>query len=208
MTEKERTEELTSADIVWLIRRYNFGRCLFGTIFLFFAFVFWFLTAYIMMDCLVVVVSPNEFRNVWFTPWQCLGIGERVFLSLFLIGIAIFERVNSSLFFANRHDENFPVIRPQSDLIFAVPSMATIPLLLLCLAPILTVLSFTTFRQCLSSPSEQRTLACSLHCYLKQKSEWVSYPKLESQRQAILLLYRLGLIRISHRFGSLQIKYL
>jgi hypothetical protein len=86
------------------------------------------------------------------------------------------------------------------------PGWSTFPLMIFCAAPLLTCWGISIFCQCFSYNRSRILLACTLYNYLNEWNDWVPYPKFESQRQAIFLLYRLNLVRVSYRFGVLQVK--
>jgi hypothetical protein len=187
-------QKLISSDLIRLIHRYNFGYCIFGTAVLITALALWIATVYV---------------SIFFTGFITLpyfGSAEMVLSILFLCGIAGIGFSNTALFFAIRSDTDFPILRKTFTWSLAVPGWTTLLWTTLCIAPILTVWGITIFRQCFSYDSKRIGLACTLYVYLKDCGDWVPYPKFESQRQAVILLYHLGLVRISCRFGTLQIK--
>lgn len=111
-------------------------------------------------------------------------------------------------FLVVRYDDRFPMLRCYIVWDFAPPSIERFIFSPLFLAPILTCWGLTIFRECLPINREMRNQAAVMYRHLAVQGDWISYPPLESQRQAVVLLYHLGLVRISRRFGRLQVKQL
>jgi len=79
-------------------------------------------------------------------------------------------------------------------------------LALLGIAPALTFFGIDWTCRCFSLEKSRIDLACRTHAYLARQDNWVPYPKLLSQRRAVVLLYHLKLINVSKRFGNLEIR--
>lgn len=77
---------------------------------------------------------------------------------------------------------------------------------LLGIAPALTLLGIRVIQRCFSFDRSRINLACRTYAYLDRWDDWAPYPKLFSQRRAVQLLYHMKLIRVSHRFGKLEIR--
>jgi hypothetical protein len=186
-------QEFTPSDLIRLLHRYNFGCCVFGTVVGIIAFVFWIATIYASIRFVALIpLSMDSFD--WVLP------------ILLLCGITGIGLTNTSLFFTIQYDSDFPAIRKSLIWFPLSPDWITFPLMILCAAPLLTCWGISIFRQCASYNRARILLAWTLYLHLKDWNGWVPYPKFESQRQAILLLYRLNLVRVSRRFGILQVK--
>ncbi|MDR0337118.1 MAG: hypothetical protein LBI18_08510 [Planctomycetaceae bacterium] len=186
----------TKSDLVRLLHWYNLGYCAFGTIIVVIAFIFWLVTIYISMICSTLILLPFQF----------LGGMDNVLPILLLCVVTGAGWFSFTLFFTGQYDNEFPAIK-KSLIWFPVnPGYIMFPLMICCAAPLWTGWGISIFRQCFSYNRSRILLAWTLYCYLNDWNNWVAYPQFESQRQAIFLLYRLNLVRVSYRFGKLQVK--
>ncbi len=114
---------------------------------------------------------------------------------------------HSELFFFLRIDSDLPALRPVWPRELLSPSWMTLILAVFCWTPIVIILAgdafCRVFRLCFFSRVKP---ALTIYRYLENWGDWVPYPKLESQRQAVILLAQLGLVRVTRRFGKHQVK--
>ncbi|MDR1140295.1 MAG: hypothetical protein LBL62_01290 [Planctomycetaceae bacterium] len=186
-------QEFTLSDLIRLIHWYNLGYCVFGTVIGMIAFVFWIATIYVSIVLSALIPLP-------------LPLPDGILPVLFLCVVTGTGWLNTSLFFNTQYDNDFPAIKKSLILLPMNPGCVIFPLIIFCAAPLLTVWGISIFRQCFSYNQSRILLALTLYQYLNNWNHWVPYPQFESQRQAIFLLYRLNLIRVSYRFGVLQVK--
>jgi hypothetical protein len=186
-------QEFTPSDLVRLIHRYNLGYCVFGTVVGMIAFVFWIVTIYVSIVLSALVPLP-------------LQLPDGIMPVLFLCAVTGAGWLNTSLFFAVQYDNDFPAIKKSWIWLPMNSGCTMLPLMIFCAAPLLTMWGISIFRQCFSYNRSRILLAWTLYQYLNDWNNWVAYPQFESQRQAIFLLYRLNLVRVSYRFGVLQVK--
>jgi hypothetical protein len=165
----------------------------FGIIVEIIAFIFWIATIYISIFLTGLIPLPSELPD-WLLPM------------LFLFGVTGIGCSNTSLFFNIRYDTDFPVIKKTLIWMPVHSGWSTFPLMIFCAAPLLTSWGISIFCQCFSYDRSRILLAWTLYNYLNEWNDWIPYPRFESQRQAIFLLYRLNLVYVSYRFGVLQVK--
>jgi hypothetical protein len=186
-------KEFTPSDLTWFIHRYNFGCCVFGVVVEMIAFVFWIATIYASIIFSMLIPLP-------------LQLPDGVLPVLFLCIVTGTGWLNISLFFIPQYDNEFPAIEKSFIWLPVNSGLVTLPFMIFCAAPLLTFWGISIFCQCFSYNQPRILLAWTLYQYLDRWNDWVPYPKFEKQRQAIFLLYRLNLVRISYRFGVLQVK--
>ncbi|MDR2439375.1 MAG: hypothetical protein LBE12_08410 [Planctomycetaceae bacterium] len=184
-------KEFTLSDLIWFIHRYNIGYCVFGAVIEMIAFVFWIATIYIsiILSALIPLPLPDGILPV-----------------LFLCVVTGTGWLNLSFFFMVQYDNHFPAIKKSLIWLPVNPGCVVFLLMVFCAAPFLTFWGISVFRQCFSYNRSRILLAWTLYQYLNHWNDWVPYPQFESQRQAIFLLYQLNLVRVSYRFGTLQVK--
>jgi hypothetical protein len=173
---------------------------MFGIVVEIIAFVFWIATIYVSILLAGLIPLARELPD-WVLP------------ILFLCGVTGIGYANITLFFNIQYDNDFPAIKKSVIWIPMNSGWSTFPLMILCAAPLWTYWGISIFGQCFSYNRSRILLARTLYNYLNDLNDlnddlnsWVPYPKFESQRQAIFLLYRLDLVRVSYRFGVLQVK--
>jgi hypothetical protein len=186
-------QEFTRSDLVKFLHQYNFGYCVFGIVVEIIAFIFWIITIYASILLSGSIPLVQELPD-WLLPM------------LFLCGVTGIGYSNTSRFFNIQYDNDFPAIRKSWIWIPMNSGWSTFPLMIFCAAPLLTCWGISIFCQCFSYNRSRILLAWTLYGYLNNLNDWVPYPKFESQRQAIFLLYRLNLVYVSNRFGVLQVK--
>lgn len=158
---------------------------------------------------LLLASSLKHFPNgpvSWTSPWNDCDWVSWGLVSIFCVFLGwIGFSGRSTLFIPDqpdyRFDEiEFPKWRLNDHLgtafFLAIPG----------LAPALTGFAVHCFLRCFSMDRQRIELACLAYSHLLERDGWRSYPRLESQRQAVILLYHLKLVRISHRFGKLQFR--
>ena len=128
------------------------------------------------------------------------------FLLAVAAGLLVFARFgHCRLFYAYRQEDPLiPLLVTEWRLDWA-PGIF-LPVALLCLAPHLTWLALHYFRSvCWPLPGE---LPRAVRAYrvLAASRGWQPYPPFLSQRRVLRLLALAGLIRISKRFGQLEVK--
>jgi hypothetical protein len=172
----------------------------FGIVVEIIAFIFWIATIYIS-----IVLTGFLTKSIPL-PYE---LPEWVLPMLFLCAVTGTGYFSTVLFFNTQYDNEFPAIVKSWIWIPVNSGWSTFPLMIFCAAPLLTCWGISIFCQCFSYNRSRILLAWTLYNYLNNLNDlnnWVPYPKFESQRQAIFLLYRLGLVRVSYRFGVLQVK--
>ena len=199
-------QKMTPRKLRWLIRRYNSGRILHGSCLLAAAAAFWMLTLYFIIVFVKMALPESLAVYRWEMPWGSVNPVFMVIVGGLLSLIVWVGFFHWELFFAVRTDPDLRAIRCVSTMEWLNPSWTTLFLSVVCLAPILTCLAAAVFRQRLTVGPARLYLAVTLFDYLDDWGDWVSYPKFESQRQAMILLVRLDLIRVSRRFGKHQVK--
>ena len=198
--------ELTPDVLRRRIFRWNLEQCVWGGTILACSVLFWGLTIYVAF---IIVAVLRKLPNLEFTlpiPWNeqdVISQGLSVFVFLVVTWLGVSRR--STLFVAEDFDPyvtgiDLPEwklnVQGGTEFWFALPG----------LAPALTLFGFRILGRCFSWKRNRMNLACRTYAYLKHVDDWVAYPKLLSQRQAVILLYHLNLIYISHRFGKLEIR--
>ncbi|MDR0705731.1 MAG: hypothetical protein LBF88_12175 [Planctomycetaceae bacterium] len=191
-------QEFTPSDLIRFLHRYNFGYCVFGIVVEIIAFLFWIATIYGSILLNGWIPLTHELPD-WLLP---------MFVLCAVTGIGY---SNTALVFSIQYDNEFPAIKKSWIWIPMNSGWSTFLLMIFCAAPLLTCWGISIFCQCFSYNRSRILLAWTLYHYLNNLNNknhlnsWVPYPKFESQRQAIFLLYRLDLVRVSHRFGVLQV---
>jgi hypothetical protein len=165
----------------------------FGTVVEMIAFVFWIATIYASIIISTLIPLP-------------LLLPDGILPVLFLCVVTGTGWLNTSLFFIAQLDNNFPAIKKTLIWLPVNSGCLVFPLMIFCVAPLMTFWGISIFRQCFSYNRSRILLALALYQYLNNWNDWVPYPRFESQRQAIFLLYQLNLVRVSYRFGTLQVK--
>ena len=191
-----------------LVHRYNLICILHGSILMTAALFAWIATVYATVIITVAVrsIDTDDILERLAAPWSyldpisCLLVA---FVVAFAVWIGFFH---TELFFTIQTDTDLRAARGVTTLHFLTPSWTTLALTIVCLAPILTWQALDAFRQYMTPNRSKVLLALTLYHYLHNWGDWVPYPKFESQRQAIILLARLGLVRVSRRFGKHQVK--
>ncbi|MDR3198189.1 MAG: hypothetical protein LBU34_10015 [Planctomycetaceae bacterium] len=186
-------KEFTLSDLIRFIHRYNFGYCVFGTVVGMIAFIFWIATIY--ASIILSALTPLPFQ-----------LPDGILAVLFLCVVTGAGWMNTPFFFIVQYDNEFPAIKKSLIWLPANSGWMVFPLMIFCAAPLLTFWGISIFRQCFSYDRSRIMLAWTLYQYLNNWNDWVPYPQFESQRQAIFLLYQLNLVRVSYRFGVLQVK--
>ena len=196
--------ELTPNDLARRIFQWNLKQCAWGTAVLVCASLFWALTAY---GTLVLVTALRTLsKPEWGPPWSEQDILSRGLTVVILLGLVYLGCSGwSPLFVREISDPRFSEAElPHwtlsahwgGEFLLAIP----------CIAPALTLLGLRILGRCFSWNRSRIHLACRTYVYLKQWNDWAPYPKLRSQRQAVALLYHLDLVRLSYRFGKLEIR--
>jgi hypothetical protein len=132
-------------------------------------------------------------------------------LSRTLIGIILLLLIwigcspRSPLFIQDKPDERLAGIEPTE---WKLNDRWTIGfwLAMFGIAPALTLFGIRCFGRCFSLEERRIDLAYRTYTVLAERDGWTPYPKLLSQRRAVELLYHLGLIHVSMRFGKLEIR--
>ena len=182
-------QNMTTGKLWWIILRHNVGCVLHGGALLAVAAVFWGAAGYFAW----VIGHLLEFGP---TPTLGAGLAMIVWLGFF----------RSELFFSVQTDPDLPCVRGIRNRMLLQPSWGTLVLIFFCFAPILTIQAGDAFRLVCFPGRRNIAAALTLYRYLDDWGDWVAYPKLESHRRTVVLLARLGLVRVSRRFGQLQIK--
>jgi len=198
--------ELTPKALRRRILRWNLEQCAWGGTILACSVLLWGPTVYITF---ILVAVLRRLPNLEFSspmPWNEQDVivrGLSVFVLLVVTWLGVSRR--SPLFVAEDFDPyvtgiDLPEwklnVQGGTEFWCALPG----------LAPALTLFGLRIFGRCFSVKRSRINLACRTYAYLKHLDDWVAYPKLLSQRQAVILLYHMDLIHISHRFGKLEIR--
>jgi len=199
--------EFTPNDLRRRILRWNLEQCAWGGVILAGSALLWGLTIYgTFMFVAALRTLPNpEFSLL--TPWSesdAISRGLSVFILLLFTWLGVSRR--SPLFVLKNSDPYVSGIElPEWK--FNDQGGTWFWLALPGLAPALTLFGLRILMRCFSVKRSRINLASRTCVYLKHLDEWVAFPKLLSQRQAVILLYHLNLIHISHRFGKLEIRF-
>lgn len=208
-TERFPPSEITPTQLVRSILRYNFGCGLFGAVVLL-----------LSLGCWIGVFFLAVQTAAFFDPFQkisCLSFlagkeGESLSIlimvvsMIFLIGgVGLFSY---DWFLVVRYDDRFPALHRRIVWEVAPQSIETRIVILICIAPILTCWGLVILKGVLPMDRNGLRQACAMYRHLAEWGDWKPYPRLESQRQAVILLFHLGLVRISRRFGRLEVKLL
>lgn len=197
---------MTARTLERRIRRFNGFCVLHGCVLSGFAVAFWCLTVYFIIVSITIARFGWNILAQWPEPWLyfdpvCWGL-----VATALAGIVWIGFFHGELFFSVRVDPDLRAVRGVTELHWLPPSWWSFLLSVLCFAPILTRLAAAAFDERISINSQRLQLAVTIYHYLDDWGDWVPYPSFESQRQAVILLSRLGLARVSRRFGKHQVK--
>lgn len=192
-------ESLTVPELRRRIRRYNSGYRLWGIVLLGLAVLFWLLTV-----ATLAAVAAFFREGPWLLP-------DRVGIVTIVAGCflsAVLFRANRAVFFRRNRVFDAPALRGPVYWEALPLSAGRLVFGILVAAPLLTGLAVSVFRQRLSARPARLETACFVYNYLTATDSWIAYPPFESQRRAIQLLEALELVRVSRRFGRLQVKTL
>jgi hypothetical protein len=189
---------LTADDLVKRIVRWNFKQCFSGGTLIVCSAFLWLLTIRGTVILVNILRSLSPLSNESDTLSRTL-VGT---ILLFLVWIGCSPR--SPLFIQDKPDERFAGIEP---MVWKLNDRWTVGfwLAMLGIAPALTLFGIRCFGRCFSLEERRIDLACRTYAVLVERDGWTVYPKLLSQRRAVELLYHLGLIQVSRRFGNLEI---
>ncbi len=176
-------QQLTTVDLQQRVWRYNRGLRLRWLVALGLAALAWTLT----LGCLAMLGGLCA-----------VGMGVVLLPALF--------HGNRAAFFRQKPLLQAPSLRAPVDWELIPMSFGTLVFGLVVAAPLLTGWAFSISRQRLSTRRTKLETACFLHDYLAKRNNWVPYPPFESQRQAIQVLETLEFVRVSRRFGRLQVR--
>ena len=188
------------------ILRWNLEQCAWGGTILAFSVPFWGLTIYVTF---MFVAALRSLPGLEFSPpipWNeqdVISQGLNLFVLLLVTWFGMSGKL--PLFVLKDSDPHFSKIdlpewmlndQGGTEFWFALPG----------LAPALTLFGLRILGRCFSWRRSRINLACRTYASLQRLDNWIAYPKLLSQRQAVNLLYHLNLIHISCRFGNMEIR--
>ncbi len=187
------SQQLTVADLQWRVRCHNGGHWIRGGFALSLAVSLWLAT----LDSLEMLGGL-----LLFDRFHSMGVGSALLSWLFYSNRAAFFQPKSAL--------QAPALRNPVEWEWRPISLGTLAFGLVVAAPLMTGWACSILRSCcFFRRAELETLvetACFLRNYLAKRDSWAPYPVFESQRRAIQLLETLGLVRVSRRFGRLQVR--